>query len=90
MCNGEGKTPEHYGLSPMQKKILDAIVQRPRSTAELADYVYADREDGGPDNAAGCVWGQIHNINLRVRPFGFQLRAKTSSGGAPYHVERIA
>lgn len=49
----------------MQRKIVNVLVSRfgrPISRAELADRVYDDRPDGGPDTAANILSAQMAHI----------------------------
>lgn len=55
--------------SIVRERILEALTANPTrllTSQELADYVYRDREDGGPINADITVRGAIYE--LRHRP----------------------
>ena len=53
-------------LTPMQRRLVRAVVRCPGQTAtELAAVVYADRADGGPDDAPGVVRVLANQIRLR-------------------------
>lgn len=88
-CQGSGVIPDQapVHLSPLQLRIYD-IVRKHRygiSGPMLADRVYADREDGGPDSAKVSICVQIVRANKRLVPAGQKI---TCGNGKLYRLER--
>jgi len=53
-------------LTPTQRLLVRAVARCPGQTAtELAAVVYANRADGGPDDACGVVRVLAHQIKQR-------------------------
>ena len=89
-CDGTGEIPEDFRLTRQQQMIFDAVKARPRSSLELADIVYADDPDGGPENADRVVWVQVWQMNKKFAKYGFRLRGGGGRGGSPYRMEKIS
>lgn len=84
-----------YHLSPLERKILrllKATQSRPLSARALADALYADREDGGPDSAENIISVTI----CKMRQKGVKIHSRYRVGYSlselpvyiPYHEVR--
>lgn len=65
-------------VSPQRRRILDALVQsHPRflTISQLADAVYADDPDGGPEGAFNVTRTQISKLRRVLPPYGWQIPA---------------
>lgn len=73
-CQGAGEIEETapVHLSPMQLKIYKAVryAHYGLSSTELANKVYADRDDGGPLWASTSVCVQVKRLNERLAAVG--------------------
>lgn len=92
-CQGSGKIEEQapVHLSPMQFKIYD-IVRKSKYGIEgsrLVDKVYADREDGGPDNASISVHVSISILNRRLAPVKQRVGCHARGRGGIYKLVRL-
>lgn len=64
--------------------ILEAVSKAsPRGIlgSRLVDKLYADREDGGPENALGVVHQQVLRLNKTLKQDGLAVRAGRWSDG---------
>jgi hypothetical protein len=91
VANGHDKTcptcgqtlprPRPHGLrlSPLRTRLFE-IVQRAGdngiTTADIADMLYADHPDGGPQTAHKCIHVHVYNINKKLRPAGYEIKAR--------------
>jgi DNA-binding response OmpR family regulator len=75
-------------LSKLQAKIV-LIVSRHSPTgisqSDLADSVYADRIDGGPENALVTLRTSIHQLNKKLRAYHSSIRI-IGRGGYGYRL----
>ena len=63
-------------LTPQQRRIAEIVASRPGiRMIEVADLVYADDPDGGPEWAEASLAVQTCRANARLAPFGFAIRA---------------
>jgi DNA-binding response OmpR family regulator len=46
----------------------------------LVDFVYGDRLDGGPENAAQCIQTYVSKANRKIRPLGWSVVAERFRG----------
>ncbi len=63
-------------LSPEQKKIFKIVCRRSPegiSQDDLANILYADRRDGGPNNAQVTIRTTIYNINRKLIPYRLRI-----------------
>lgn len=80
-------------LSKNQAAIFEFLWNR-RNTAnyytvqQLADHVYRDDPDGGPDWVASCIHVMIFRIRVRTAGFGFTLPASRGRG-AGYRISTV-
>src|SRR5262249_24953832 len=64
-------------LSPIKRRIFDAVRRRPGITAqELRDWVWADDIDGGPLTNTKCLHVHVAQLNTLLRPFGIAVRSQ--------------
>lgn len=77
-------TSVEAALSPFQRRIFQ-IVQRSGTagigTASIADMLYAQRADGGPEHAKCVIATTVKKINAKLRIHGFIIRGRTGPGG---------
>ena len=77
-------------VTPTMARILRAIARRPGITAaELADVVYGDRPDGGPDDATNVITSVICQQRQRVVAAGWRILSQGGSRSG-YRLERVA
>lgn len=69
-------------------RVLAALLSsdRPLHAVEIADRVYADDPDGGPDAATETVWSTIRDLKLK----GHRITANPRHGGYTYHGSPVA
>jgi hypothetical protein len=75
---------------PVQARILEKLE---RSTGfvtgiMIADFVYADERNGGPDSAVVVISQAVKLMNPRLRALGWQIRGRGGPGGG-YQLERL-
>jgi len=65
--------------APVKRAIFDALCAHPYglSARKLAELVYADREDGGPEWALNCITARITQMNKQWVARGSCLRIKS-------------
>ena len=65
-------------LTPQQARIYERVRKAGKwgiRSDDLIDWLYADREDGGPDSAVKVLHCQVSKMNKRLKPFGKAVRA---------------
>ncbi len=62
---------------------------RPVSGAAILDWLYGDREDGGPDWAADCVRAFVCRLRAALRKIGAPVEIVTVWGGGYGMVWRL-
>jgi hypothetical protein len=87
-CCGQPVVPvEELHLSPIQRRIFDAVRRRPGISAEnLRDVVWADDPNGGPE-CRHCIYVHVFQLNQRLAPLSILVRAPKGAG-AGYRVIR--
>jgi hypothetical protein len=92
-CNGAGviEPAAPVALSPTEFAVWDAVRQsRDGLTAPaLAARIYADRPDGGPEFAKGCIYAAIKSANRRLRAAGIAITCGTRTRGGVYRIQHI-
>lgn len=74
-------------LSPSERRAVKAIIRRPgMGGSELADAIYADRADGGPDGAEATARAITSKASAKLKPHGFVVRGHKSYG---YRVVKV-
>lgn len=66
-----------------QARILKHLVEHLgeyASRRELADLVYGDDPDGGPDDAEGVISKLVRGLRGKVAPLGFELVGRSRHG----------
>lgn len=83
-CCGQVLPPKVV-LPKSRQRIYDFVVARGgagASIGDIADYVYANDINGGPNGAEVVIRTQIWHINSKVlRPMGFQIKGKSGPQG---------
>jgi hypothetical protein len=75
--------------SAIWAEILRVLMRRPRaSSAELADVIYCDARDGGPENAAEVIRVTIHRHRRKLEPYGWRIASRPGVTGC-YWLERL-
>src|SRR5208337_976421 len=72
-------------LTPQQSRILARVCKAGKhgiSSDILIDWLYADRDDGGPMGASRVLHNQVCRMNRELCKIGWQLRA--TRGGAHF------
>ena len=92
-CNGSGtiEAGPPVPLTPMQFRVWDAVRQsRHGITAPaIAERIYSDRYDGGPEFAKGCVYATIKHANRRLQAAGIAIVCSTHARGGVYKIQRL-
>ncbi len=76
--------PPTVVLPKMRQRIYDCVAQHPQgiSADQIADTIYRDDPNGGPENAPVCVRTQIWFINHKcLRPLGLEIKGKSGPQG---------
>ena len=79
-------------LTAQQLALLGPLCRRsPTPVQALADAIYADRADGGPDNADHVVRIQIQRMRERLEPHGIRILTFVGQGYMfdPQHVPKL-
>jgi hypothetical protein len=92
-CNGRGEIEpaSPVPLAPLEFAIWD-VVRRSRhglDAAAIANKVYADRIDGGPEFARTCVHLTIRRANRRLSAAGQQIVSSNRNRGSIYRIQHI-
>ena len=61
-------------LTPMQRRIYDAVHARAKTKAQLIDALWGDDPNGGPDDAGNVLGVHLFKLNQRLSDRGFGLR----------------
>ena len=80
-------------FGPVRSTLLRCMIEaypRPRSARQIADYVYRDDPDGGPDGALDLVSINAHHIRKKIEPLGWTLRGVRGRGNSLYFLSPIA
>jgi hypothetical protein len=92
-CGGAGtiEPAAPVPLTPMQFRIWEAVRQsRHGLTApEIAARIYADRYDGGPLHAQGCIYATIRSANHRLQAAGVEITSSTRTRGGIYKITQV-
>lgn len=79
-CEGRGviEAEPPTRLTPIQTKIYNAVRAAKHGIAigRLADQVYADRRDGGPNCAWDVVRTQVYLMNKRLADVGERVKSE--------------
>jgi hypothetical protein len=90
-CNGSGEiTPKSpVPLTPTEFAIWDAVRKSMYGidAAAIVRQIYADRSDGGPEYARGCVYLAIRSANRRLRAVGQQIVSTNRNHGSVYRIQ---
>jgi hypothetical protein len=74
-------------LKPIEARLFEIICRSPGLTQlELADRLYADDPNGGPDNASAAIGSLVNATNVKLIPFRLRLRGNKHYG---HRLERI-
>lgn len=69
-------------LSPVARKAVRIISRRPGIMGcDLADAVYADAEDGGPETGIGSIASVLVHNKHRMAAHGFSVQGRKGRGG---------
>jgi hypothetical protein len=80
--------PEAVALSPLRRRLVDLVRRRPGITVEgLAEALYADDPDGGPEDGVRAVRSVVRHANAALRPHGWRV-ARARVWGAGYRLTR--
>jgi hypothetical protein len=83
----------HSLLTPQQTRLLEPLRKgHPVPVERLVAVLYADRPDGGPDDAIGVVQVQICKLRARLAPHGVTIVTVGRDGYMvhPPHRERLS
>lgn len=61
-------------LSPVRYRIVRLLAKHALDTSALVERVYADDENGGPEQAMRAMNVQIHFINRKLAPMKIVIR----------------
>jgi hypothetical protein len=90
-CNGsrEIEPQAPVPLAPLEFAIWD-VVRRSKyglDATAIADKVYANRYDGGPEFARTCVHLTIRRANRRLAAAGQQIVSSNRNRGSVYRIQ---
>lgn len=81
-------------LGPTSRLIFERIIKSGNNGVEgdrLADYVYGDRPDGGPESAMNSIKSLIcRSINRKLAPLGKRISAGRGRKPGIYRLQDIA
>lgn len=84
-CPTCGQTlPPRVVLPKMRQRIYDYVAAHPNgaTVGDIANTIYADDPQGGPDNASVCIRTQIWFINNKcLRALGLEIKGKSGPQG---------
>lgn len=83
-CGAEMHTPglaalRHVRVTPFQRKVLDVLINtfpKALSARQLANRVYADDPNGGPENSENCISVYLCRIRKAIQPLGWTAGAR--------------
>ena len=70
-------------LATMQAKVVAYLAKNPNRwvpISEVAAHAYAEREDGGPIDAAGILRTVVHRNRARLATLGWEVVGKPTGG----------
>jgi len=73
-------------LTPQQARIFERVRKAGKwgiRTDDLVAWLFADREDGGPDTAVKVLHNQVFHLNKRLKLLGKVVRAPKGSRAGP-------
>lgn len=80
----QGSMPIHLAaamMPPVMERIVLVLASAGGlSRRELADRVYADDPDGGPDTAENCISSTINIYRGRLAATGWRIRSSSWTG----------
>lgn len=86
-CGGEMEsTPEvtlDAGLTPLELAIMTAMVSaypRGLTRRQLANIVYSDDPNGGPDTAEKAMSVYLYYIRAKIKPLGWHVGGRSGRG----------
>jgi len=81
-CCGRPLAPALTVSGPIRTRILELVGRRPDgiSLLEIADIVYGDRPNGGPEWAANSIKTAVWNANKELKAQGYMIRARHGPG----------
>jgi hypothetical protein len=83
-CGAIAWDPHMPQLSKNQRRVYLYIARHPGCVwQDIADHVYADHSDGGPESARTCIATFIHYANKRLAD---QRIVCTGGSGASYYL----
>jgi hypothetical protein len=90
-CCGQVLPPKVKFLGPNKQRIYDYVAAHPEGVGRqrLAEYVYEDVVDGGPENAYGSISVLICLMNRTVlREHGLRIKGR-GGPGSTYTLQQI-
>jgi DNA-binding response OmpR family regulator len=67
-----------------EQRVVDAFTRWPGrrfSRSALADLVYAEHKDGGPDWAINAMSVYVNRVRKKLRPTGWTIASRSGPGG---------
>lgn len=82
-CGAEMHTPgiaalRYVRVTPFQRKVLDVLINtfpKALSARQIADRVYADDPNGGPENSENCISVRLYAIRKAIKHLGWTAGA---------------
>jgi hypothetical protein len=73
-----------------RKQIIDLLLQHPdgMSLQAIADRIYADDPDGGPDFASNSIWAMVARANVELADQGHRITS-TKGRGSVYRIVKL-
>ena len=70
-----------FPRAPVSQRLYDFVVKHPEGTTreQIADFVYGDDPNGGPDSPA-AIRALVWRMNNRLKPEGIAIRGRMGRG----------
>lgn len=77
-------------LAPIERRVYDAIVRYPLryTSTSLANIVYADDPNGGPESGKNVMCVTVNHINKKFKRFGWRIVAMRPGSRGGYKLTK--
>jgi hypothetical protein len=88
---GQPIPPDIELQGPVRNRVYDFIRKNPRGVTrqQVADAVYRDDPNGGPDSATSVISATVWHINKKLRKHGVRIYGGGGGPGARYRLVNI-
>jgi hypothetical protein len=83
--------PRLFVTGSRRRHLVDAVLAHPDgiTSDRIADLIYADDPNGGPEHARRSIWVMINFANKQLAAQGYTIKS-TGGPGATYRLLKIA